>query len=347
MPAFAVDILRCPISHGPLNLHTETEAEAPSRRLVSADGRYAYPIENGIARLLAESAIHLNGEAAGTVTALRAEKEAVQAFYDSVGWQKDEEDVFVDTALFLHTNPSVERYMSKCRRRVKDYLKPDGQYLLDVASGPVHFPEYQEYSDSYQRRICVDLSTVALSEARGHLGDKGVYVIGDVTNLPFADGTLDGVASLHTLYHVPHDEQATAFREIHRVLKPGANGVVVYYWQTTPWRNRSLPMKVTLLPGRVLRRLVSAVRSRRSSPAEPSTDLYYHAHDYQWFRDQEWPFEADVRSWSSVNMDFLRKYVPRRGPVRWLPDALFWVEERFPRLLGRIGCYPMIVIRKR
>ncbi|MDA0168669.1 class I SAM-dependent methyltransferase [Solirubrobacter taibaiensis] len=349
-------ILRCPISGGPLRSLTATElSEANARRshetpelsagYVSADGQYAYPVDDGISRLTPDSAISLNGAAPDT--ALRAEKESVQAFYDSKGWQKDEEGVFVDTALFIDPNPSIETYMARCRARVQDHLPKSGSYLLDVASGPVQFPEYQAYSESFAHRVCVDLSMVALQEARRNVGEDGVYVVGDVTNLPFQDDSLDGVSSLHTLYHVPHDEQADAFREIYRVLKPGGTAVIVYFWQTTPWRNRSLPMKIALLPSRVVRRVLAAVRGRSAnSSSAAKNELYYHAHDIQWFEQQNFPFDADLRSWSSVNMDFLRKFVPKSGPLSRIPAAIFWAEERFPSLLGRIGRYPMIVIRK-
>jgi ubiquinone/menaquinone biosynthesis C-methylase UbiE/uncharacterized protein YbaR (Trm112 family) len=346
MTELALDILRCPLSHGGLRPLTDAERGRTGlgAGLVSEDGRYAYPVEDGVLRLLPTSALSLDGDAGKAE--LRAEKESVQAFYDSEGWQKNEDDVFVDTALFVDPRPRVEAYMAKCRARVQRHLPAGGRYLLDVASGPVHFPEYQAYSDGFDHRVCVDLSAVALGEARRNVGERGVYVVGDVTNLPFKDGSLDGVASLHTLYHVPRDEQANAFREIHRVLKPGAKAVVVYFWQTTPWRNRSPLMRVALLPGRLARRALTAVRSRRAAQEGGGTDLYYFAHDYQWFANESWPFRAEVLSWSSVNTDFLRKYVPRGPVAEPILGALYWLEERFPRALGRIGRYPMIVIRK-
>ena len=40
---------------------------------------------------------------------LRAEKRAVQDFYDETGWQQDEGGVFADTALFVDPRPRVRR----------------------------------------------------------------------------------------------------------------------------------------------------------------------------------------------------------------------------------------------
>ncbi len=220
--------------------------------------------------------------------ALAGEKDAVRDFYDTVGWQLDDDGAFADTTLFV--DPGVEEYMSRCRARVRELLPAEGRYLLDVASGPVHFPEYQAYSDGYESRVCVDLSAVALRAARRNVGEKGIYVLGDVTALPFDDDSIDAAVSLHTLYHVPREEQAQGFREIHRVLRPGGTAVIVYFWQTTPWSDLSLLRRAAVLPTRAIKRL------RRTSSADAATapSLYYFAHTYDWFTRQEWPFEPEV-----------------------------------------------------
>jgi ubiquinone/menaquinone biosynthesis C-methylase UbiE len=269
---------------------------------------------------------------------LRSEKQVVQQFYDATGWRAGDDGTYADTALFVDRRPHVDRYMARCRARVLAQLPPGGRYLLDVASGPVHFAEYQAYSAQFDQRVCVDLSERALHGARRNIGEAGVYVLGDVTNLPIAEGAVDAAVSLHTLYHVPRDEQAAAFREIHRVLKPGGVAVVVYYWQTTPWRELGALERAAALPSRLLRRLV-----RRGS-SDAAGDLYYFAHTRHWFERQAWPFEAEILAWSSVDTDTLRRFA--RGPAAApMTRALFWLESRFPRALGRYG-YPMIVIRK-
>ncbi len=56
--------------------------------------------------------------------------------------------------------------------------------------------------------------------------------------------------------------------------------------------------------------------------------------------------DFDILIWRSVSVPFLRSVIyPDWGGRTWL-KLLFWLEERFPRLLGRIGQYPLIVISK-
>ncbi len=65
------------------------------------------------------------------------------------------------------------------------HLAPKGDILLDAGSGPVQWPEYLTYSENYHYRLCADISITALKEARTRLGDKGLFVVADIANLPF------------------------------------------------------------------------------------------------------------------------------------------------------------------
>jgi hypothetical protein len=74
--------------------------------------------------------------------------------------------------------------------------------------------------------------------------------------------------------------------------------------------------------------------------------LYSYSHTYQWFRDQDWSFDADIRVWRSVSGPFLRG-VRDAAIGRAFLLLLYWAEELAPRLAGRLGRFPMIVIHKR
>ncbi len=114
--------------------------------------------------------------------------------------------------------------------RVGRHLAPGGRFLLDAGSGPVQYPEYLTYSKGYNYRVCADISIMALQEARGRLKARGLYVVADVANLPFAADAFDGAVSLHTIHHLPLGEQRRAYTELSRMLKPGHTAVVVNGW---------------------------------------------------------------------------------------------------------------------
>ncbi|MGH7900145.1 MAG: hypothetical protein ACRENZ_00240, partial [Thermodesulfobacteriota bacterium] len=200
-------ILRCPITKGELremNMNEIKEANSciskgelfhfdgtPVKRginagFVSLDGRFAYPIEEDIVIMLESLAIILNKNVTDRIygDGLRKMKKNVMDFYDQVGWQKGGEEVFVDTLKHYDLRPVSKEYLHKCHLRVSRHIEPSGKYFLDVASGPITHPEYLIYSTGFHIRICVDLSFLALREAKRKLGDKGIYILADITNLP-------------------------------------------------------------------------------------------------------------------------------------------------------------------
>ncbi|HEX7555044.1 MAG TPA: class I SAM-dependent methyltransferase, partial [Leptolinea sp.] len=156
-------------------------------------------------------------------------KQQVRTFYDQVGWKSVGEGVY-QNARYEDLRPVSHEYIHRCHLRVNRYLSPVGSLLLDAGSGPVQYPEYLTYSEYYQHRVCLDISILALKEARQRLAEHGLYVVADVANLPFKPEAFDGLVSLHTLHHLPLTEQRKAYIEFMRVLSPGRTAVVINGW---------------------------------------------------------------------------------------------------------------------
>lgn len=49
---------------------------------------------------------------------------------------------------------------------------------------------------------------------------------GDLVELPFRDDAVDGLCCLYAVIHVPWDDHARCFRELHRVCRDGAPGLI-------------------------------------------------------------------------------------------------------------------------
>lgn len=233
-------LFRCPITHQPLKFLSEEElatvsAEiADGRRLhtngtsvdlnrldvafATPDRRYVYPVLKDIFCLVPTLAIVFAND---VVLSDEVEsKEIVKRFYDEYGWQENDAGVYNDVANHTVRNPVAEHYAQLCDDRIASWLRR-GEFLMDAASGPLAHPWQLAFSRNYGHRICVDFSMQALREGQKRLAtDKGIFILGDLTNLPIADGVIDDAVSLHTIYHIPADLQATAVDEIVRVLKP-------------------------------------------------------------------------------------------------------------------------------
>lgn len=282
-------------------------------------------------------------------------KQRVRQFYDRVGWQTEANGLY-QNARYEDLRPVSREYIRRCHLRVKRFLKPAGRFLLDAGSGPVQYAEYLAYSEGYNHRVCVDISTTALVEARRRIGAHGLFVVADVANLPFKTEPFEGVVSLHTLHHLPLEEQGKAYGELYRVLAPGCSAVVVNGWTDSPLMRRMnglvrLMERAGLLLNRLRGRKPApeASKSAENSPKKEKDPVgtFIRKQDAAWLQETiGGKMQYEIYSWRSVSVRFLRAVVHTiTGGKLWL-KLLFWLEDRFPRYFGEKGQYPLIVIRK-
>ncbi len=277
-------------------------------------------------------------------------RQDVRQFYDRVGWSKVADGVY-QNARYEDLRPVSSEYIHRCHLRVNRHLVPGGRFLLDAGSGPIQYPEYLTYSASYQKRVCLDISIVALKEARQRIGEHGLFVVGDVAALPFKKDAFDGAVSLHTFHHLPLEDQARAYDDLYRVLAPGKSMVVVNGWTDSPLMRRTtwlvrLAERVRGRLERSRREILIEKKAEDSRPVEP-TGTFIKKQNAAWLHAHlDGRMSYEINTWRSVNMRFLRALIhPRLWGRTWL-RLLFWLEERFPHFFGEKGQYPLIVIRK-
>jgi SAM-dependent methyltransferase len=284
-------------------------------------------------------------------------KAQVREFYDSIGWKQIGEGVY-QNARYEDLRPVSREYIHRCHLRVARYLPATGRFLLDAGSGPIQYPEYLEYSRGFQRRVCLDISQRALIEARARIGERGLYVVGDIANLPFREGSFEGLVSLHTVHHLPPGEHRRAFDEFLRVLRPAGRAVVVYSWgdRSPLTRLTGAPIRMAFWLLRVYRRLRGkdkeavgpAVAAGADQPSPEATGTYTHKHDFRWARSHLGDLPGfEIRVWRSVSTSFLRAFIHRQLLGRLWLRLLFWLEEMAPHFFGRVGQYPSILFCRR
>lgn len=281
-------------------------------------------------------------------TAVPDVKAEVRAFYDSVGWQEIGDGLY-QNARYEDLRPVSREYIRRCHERVARHIPRTGRLLLDAGSGPIQYPEYLEYSRGYDRRVCLDISLLALREARKRIGAHGLFVLGDLAALPFRSAVFSGVVSLHAVHHVPMEEQATALAELDRVAETAGSAVVVYSWGG---HSRLMAFfRPAIAAANGLRRQYARLRGRASSAARPSGVLgasgsHSFKHDYAWMKAALARIGGgDILVWRSVSTEFLRSLIFRRALGRSLLRLVYALEELAPHWFGRHGMYPMVVLR--
>jgi SAM-dependent methyltransferase len=276
-------------------------------------------------------------------------KQQVSEFYDTVGWQKVGADQY-QNATYEDLRPVAQEYIERCHFRVNRHLAPSGRYLLDAGSGPVQYPAYLTYSKNYEYRVCLDISRVALQEARKRLGERGLYVVADVANLPFAADTFEGIVSLHTLHHLNLKDQQKAYRDLYRVLGKGCTAVIVNGWGDAPFMKRTMWMvriAERLAHHSDKKKLFDGARHAEKKDTPQARGTFVEKSSAGWLHQSlRGAMSYRILVWRSVSVRWMRALIhPRLGGKFWL-KFIFRMEELFPRFFGEKGQYPLVVIEK-
>jgi ubiquinone/menaquinone biosynthesis C-methylase UbiE len=315
--------------------------------LISEDNQWAYPVFDGnIAALVDAMAINLQDDTSNLGrNSLSEAKQSVKEFYDQYGWQKSDQDQFRDTEAFEDQRAVAADYWSSCHLRLCQYMQ-SGDYLLDVASGAIPNPEYFRYADNYKLRVCMDISLLALKQASLRLGGKGIFIMGDMTNLPLKDNLIDTVISMHTVYHIPEKEQTRAIGEAYRVLKDQGKAVIVYSWKDAALMRRANSIKNFLLKlkGKPKKRIISSEKKN----IEQKPALFVNQQNYHWFNTEiRSTYHARLEVYSAISRSFSQTFIRGNKLGNWLGKIIFRAENLLPNFFGRYGQYPVFLIHKK
>ena len=276
----------------------------------------------------------------------------VKDFYNQVGWQRISDELY-QNAIYEDLRPVSREYIERCHLRVNRHLIRKGKYLLDAGSGPVQWPAYLTYSEGYPYRVCMDISLVALKEARNRLGVKGLYVVGDISKLPFKNGVFGSTVSMHTLHHLSSEDQKKAYAEMFRTLEGKGKMVVVNGSSSSQLMARWLWLvKIAERLGVKTSVEAATVKTSATQPVKKN-DLEKEArgtftrkNSIQWINDELKDYAYQLLPWRSISVRFMRALIhPWLAGKYWL-RLLYWREERDPRWYAENGQYPMIVIVK-
>lgn len=313
--------------------------------LIDSSKSYFYPIFNSIIILLPQYAVYI-GAGTDTRSAISFDKKRVLDYYNQINFETNNSlQIYEDWKKWTDNRETTKEYLGHCFSRVSKYYPNSGKYFLDIASGPVSFKEYIDLSGNYEYRICIDISVNTLIQARFNLersGKKGIFICGDITNIPLRENVCDAVISQHTLYHIHKDEQKNAVNELYRVAKPGAKIVIVYSWFYHSWM-MNITLNVFQLY-RIARHVAGKIYVKlfKSKPR-----LYFYAHSPAWFkRTFDFSDQIEFFCWRSTNIYFLKFYIHNwffgKRILKWLAG----IEDKHSRFMATFGDFASIVITK-
>lgn len=353
-----IKYLRCPITKNGLELIKKDEFanyDLPKEYekfghltlgLVDSSKQYFFPIFDDIIVLHEHYAIYVGKEQDNRAN-LSFDKKRVFDYYNEVDYQvKDSYKIYKDSQKWVDFREVSSKYLKNSFAKSSRFYPKTGEYILDIASGPIGLTEYMALSDGYTYRVCVDISINALIQAKQNvdkMGKKGIYICGDITNIPIQDNAVDTVLSQHTLYHVPKNDQKTAVNEMYRVAKQNSKIVIVYSWFYHSWF-MNLSLNVVQIY-RILRHFAGKMYVRWIS-SKPR--LYFYPHSPRWFRKSfEFSNDMEFYCWRSINKFFLNIYIHKWLFGKKILNCLIKIEDKQSKFMSTFGEYAAIVITKR
>lgn len=282
-----------------------------------------------------------------------------KAFYDSVGWDRQDEsgDRPVDQHLFGHkeTGPIREALHELLRRRVTKTIDSAGRpvNLLECGCGGnpaiYLFPSCQSYTGVDFAEPGLKLAEERIRAASVNPASAGVSSfdadlpvslrVADITNLPFEDGQFDAVISSHVIYHIADpDAQARAISEMVRVLRPGGTFALV-----------TANPRPLAFPGRLISRVVADLpgigdlaRKMRGNGPVP-----YRPLPLSWVRRRLRPHgTVSITTAGMPTTRFAQNVTEKQGMGRRIWRTVQWLETGHPKLAASLGNYALVSFRK-
>jgi len=265
---------------------------------------------------------------------MKTAEQITSNFYNKVGWETQEE-ITEDARRWEDLREFSKEYVSKCRFRVLKYIPESGENILDMASGPIQFKEYLEYSKYFNKRYCIDLSLSALEKAEKLIGDHGVFLHGSFFDIQLENNFFDCAISLHTIYHMDKNKQEEAVRKLLDITKPGKPVIIVY---SNP---NSIMGSVLYQFARSLKRIFKKAKNNIDN------DLYFYSHPNNWWKRFNDVANIQVVPWRSFDSDIQKRIIPNNKFGRKILNLLFTLEERYPNFFVKHFQYPMIILTKK
>lgn len=154
------------------------------------------------------------------------------------------------------------------------FSKMQGKRVLEIGFGPGY--DALKFMQSGADYTGIDITEQNVERTKKHLGFFELtpnVQQGDAESLPFSDASFDVVYSNGVLHHVPDMEKA--FREAHRVLKPGGEFIVLLYNKHSVFYAKLVLMHI--VSGKFLKETMADRRSRietSSAGAKPLVNVY-------------------------------------------------------------------------
>lgn len=258
---------------------------------------------------------------------------SVQSYYNKYGWVEQADGARGEDVRFRDRSRAHSDYELSADARLQQLLEGYSGSLLIGGAGDMP-AGHQQIARGFESLHLLDISEKALDVARSKLGAGPEYLHGSLLAIPLPDNAVNAALAAHVLYHIDGSRQATAVREIIRVLKPGGRAIVPYF----------NPRSVFYFSARMARRMFP-LKKPLGFDADPTVPpLYFKAFKLGWWDQFKDSCEVSLKP-GLITGGADARAILRSEP---LARAFFGFAERFerqaPAIAVRVWSYPFVVL---
>jgi len=129
-------------------------------------------------------------------------------------WSREKKRIVYDIIASFYRDKIIKKALTFF---IKKYL-PENSKVLHAGCGS---GEVDTFIRDYIKITALDFSDNALRLYKRVNGESSTTIKADIKNLPFENGTFDGIYNLGVMEHFEEAEVIFILKEFHRVLKPG------------------------------------------------------------------------------------------------------------------------------
>ncbi len=111
---------------------------------------------------------------------------------------------------------------------LKTLLPKSGECFMSAVTHDVDALHNLVFNTDFNHYLHIDFSFARLNAIRKDLKEGTLLVLCDIANLPFNESSIDALFSFDYINEYDKTDQATAYHELKRILKPGGCSVVLY-----------------------------------------------------------------------------------------------------------------------
>jgi len=248
----------------------------------------------------------------------------VHKFYNNFGWKK-RKSIFEDANLFEDLRLNSKDYVSKCRKRILNFIPKKGNNILDFASGPIQYKEYLLYSKNFKIRHCVDFSRDAIKIAKKKIGKKGKFYCDDFFKIKFKKNYFDTIVSLHTIYHIDKSKQKKAVEKLLSISKKNSPIIIIYSNPNT---------------------IIHRIKNIFVKQKKISKDLYFFCHPISWWNQFKKDATVSFYPWRAFASSHQKILIPNNFFGKKLFQIIFYLEDKFKKFFIKNFQYYIIVLKK-